>query len=202
MQAYNMDRTVMSEAERVALGGQSDAEMAAAVAKAEQLSPLPRSTGGTAERSTASTSKLNLDGSTLSRLMAGSELAAQFYAEAVRVGLPIPTQQDAKPSRRYVYLPLSATQLEQVAASGRWPRGEGGLADESYASVADVTTEVVNGQTLKSTVRIDDKVLAAPVLKVQPRYAMVWTLRLSSEGQLVLLHVQDAHSNGLLYVAP
>ncbi len=202
IQLYDMDRTAMTEDVRVALGGQSDVEIAAAIAEAERVSPRPRPTYVPDGMPAPKMVRLPLQGETLLSLMVAAKPAAQFYVQAVKVGLPLPREENTKPSKRYIYMPLPVLQLEQTAESGRWMTESEGLVDEFFATVADVTTEAVDGRTWRSTVRVDDKVLAAPVLKVDPRITMVWTIRTNEQGGAELLSVQDGQSGKTLYATP
>lgn len=191
-QLYPVLPGLMNEAERARLGGLTDAEVQAELARLN--APPPQAAAGLPPTQPLDAPPLPVaaDASLLLAALDTDLGLANTLAQLLQDGLPVPTAEEGLPPARLIFIPRDAAALRRYFERQvpRIPRFEGSATPTS-ASVADIQIDRREGRVWRLQVGIDDAVHAAATLTVRPSRVFTVTVEQPAPGgTLTLMRIE------------
>ncbi|RTL32750.1 MAG: hypothetical protein EKK53_29160 [Burkholderiales bacterium] len=191
-QLYPVQPGLMSEAERARLGGLTDAEIQAELARLNAR-PAPAAPASPAPPGQdAAPLPVTADATLLLATLDTDLGLANTLAQLLQEGLPAPTTSDGSTPTRLLFIPRDADALRRYFERQvpRIPRFEGSATPTS-ASAAEIQVDTRNGRVWRVQLGIDDAVQAAATLTVRPNRVFTLTVaQRTAGGPLTLTHIE------------
>lgn len=191
-QLYPLLPGLMSEAERARLGGLTDAQVQAELARLHAPPPQAAAVPPPPQTPDAPPIPVAADAALLLATLDTDLGLANTLAQLLQDGLPAPTAAEGSPPARLIFIPRDAAALRRYFERQvpRIPRFEGSATPTS-ASVADIQIDTRDGRVWRLQVGIDDAVHAAAMLTVRP--SRVFTVAVEQPtpgGPLTLMRIE------------
>lgn len=198
-QLYPVVPGLMSDTERTRLGGLSEAEVQAELARLNAPQPTsqpsaqaPASGAATPDAAGPSPLAFTAEPALLLDALATDPGLANTLAQLLQEGLPRPVPAEGATPARLIFLPRSPAALRAYFERRvpRIPRFEGSATPTS-ASVAEIRFETRDGRAHRLVVGIDDDVQAAAVLTVRPsRFFALRAEQAAPDGPVTLTAIE------------
>lgn len=187
-QLYPVLLDLMSEAERSRLGGLSDAEIQAELARLNAPHPSAASSPPAPQANDSPALQVTADPVLLLAALHTDLGLANTLAQLLQDGLPAPTAAQGSTPARLIFVPRDAAALGRYFEHevDRIPRFEGSATPTS-ASAADIMIDTRDGRVWRLRIGIDDEVQAAATLTVRPSRAFAVLAEQAAPGAPVTL---------------